>query len=48
VHILPVRLDDADIPALLTDRQYADFSNSYQDGLTKLVQAIKTKAEGVQ
>lgn len=48
VHILPVRLDDADIPALLSDRQYADFSKSYRDGLTKLVQAIKTKAEGVQ
>jgi hypothetical protein len=48
VHILPVRLDDTEIPTLLIDRQYADLSKSYQDGLKQLVQAIKAKTEGVR
>lgn len=43
VHILPIRLDDSAMPTLLADRMYADFSKSYDEGLKKLIEAIKSK-----
>ncbi|MGN6369285.1 MAG: toll/interleukin-1 receptor domain-containing protein [Phycisphaerae bacterium] len=48
IHILPIRLDDSPMPTLLTDKMYADFSTSYDEGLKKLVYAIKAKSEGIQ
>lgn len=44
VHIFPIRLDDCEIPTLLADRKYADFSKSYQDGFKDLLGAIKAKS----
>jgi len=38
--ILPVRLDDCEIPLLLQSRLYADFRYSFTSGFTKLVGSI--------
>ena len=46
IHILPIKLDDTAMPVLLADKMYADFSTSYDDGLHKLIQAIKAKSKG--
>jgi hypothetical protein len=37
VVVLPIRIDDAPIPPLLTDRIYADFRNDYDKGLSALL-----------
>jgi hypothetical protein len=41
VHIIPARLDACDIPALLRDKLYADFTESYESGLETLLAAIR-------
>ena len=45
VTILPIRVDDCDIPALLTDIQYADFRRSYADGINFLLRKLR-KTQG--
>jgi len=42
VHILPLKLDDAKIPAPISDKKYADFSQSYKAGLQELVAAMRS------
>jgi hypothetical protein len=44
IHIFPIRLDDCEIPVLLTDRKFADFSKSYQEGYKNLLEAIQAKS----
>lgn len=41
VHILPLRLDDTSMPAIIADKKYADFSKSYKTGLDDLLTALK-------
>lgn len=43
--ILPCKLDDAPTHPLLADIKYADFSESYQKGLTALLNGIHLKEE---
>lgn len=43
ITILPLKLSTCEIPTLIADKKYADFSKSYRDGLANLVAAIKTK-----
>ncbi len=45
VTVLPIRLDDCEIPELLRDKKYADFSKSYKIGLQELIQAMKHHPE---
>jgi hypothetical protein len=40
IRILPARLDDCTIPAILRDKHYADFRTDYYEGLTKIVSAF--------
>jgi len=41
VHILPLKLDDTAMPAIIADKKYADFSKSYKAGLDDLLTALK-------
>jgi hypothetical protein len=41
VHILPLKLDDSAMPAIIADKKYADFSKSYKNGLDELLTALK-------
>ncbi|MDP7216202.1 MAG: TIR domain-containing protein [Rhodospirillales bacterium] len=41
VHIVPVLIEDCDIPRLLRDKSHADFRDDYDAGLTKLLTAIR-------
>lgn len=41
VHILPLKLDDVQIPQIIRDKKYADFSQSYKAGLEDLLSALK-------
>jgi hypothetical protein len=43
VHILPVKLSDCEIPTLIQDKKYADFSMSYKQGLIDLVTAMRNR-----
>jgi hypothetical protein len=40
VFVLPARIDDAAVPALLKDKQYADFRGDYDDALERLLQRL--------
>lgn len=40
VSVLPILHKTCDIPALLRDKKYADFTGNYEDGLTELLAAI--------
>jgi hypothetical protein len=40
VFVLPIRLDDAVVPPLLTDNRYADFRANYDRGLEDLLRAV--------
>jgi len=40
--ILPVRIDDCEIPVLLQDRKYADFRKGFNLGLDELLDTINT------
>lgn len=44
VTILPVLLESCDIPLLLQDIKYADFTTSFEDGFNELTSAIKNKS----
>jgi len=39
--ILPVKLSDVQMPDLIKDKLYADFTVSYKDGFSKLINTIK-------
>lgn len=41
VHILPLKLDDTPMPQIIADKKYADFSESYKEGLEELLTALK-------
>lgn len=41
VHILPLKLDDTEMPPIIADKKYADFSKSYKVGLDELLTALK-------
>jgi hypothetical protein len=43
VTILPVRIDDAKMPASIKDKLYADFRGSYEAGLKGLIDSIKSR-----
>ena len=46
VHILPLKLDDAPIPAIIADKKYADFSRSYKSGLDDLLASFREEING--
>lgn len=48
IHILPIRIDDSEMPTLLADKKYADFAKSYDEGLKELLRAIRSKSETKQ
>jgi hypothetical protein len=41
ISILPILLDDCDLPPLLADIKYADFRNSFEQGFSELLRAIQ-------
>jgi hypothetical protein len=41
VHVLPLKLDDTQMPPIISDKKYADFSKSYKNGLDELLTALK-------
>lgn len=41
VHVLPIKIDEAPIPNIISDKKYADFSSSYKEGLSQLLGALK-------
>lgn len=41
VHILPLKLDDAEMPKIISDKLYADFSHSYKAGLEGLLNSLR-------
>lgn len=41
VHILPLKLDDTDMPPIISDKLYADFSHSYKSGIDKLLADLR-------
>jgi hypothetical protein len=43
VKILPIKLSDCEIPTLIKEKKYADFTKSYKEGLQELLNAIKTR-----
>lgn len=44
VHILPLKLDDSEMPAAIRDKKYANFSDSYRTGLNEVLDAIREVA----
>lgn len=41
VKILPIKLSECNIPSLIKDKKYADFTKSYKQGLSEILNAIK-------
>jgi hypothetical protein len=41
VTVLPIKLSECEIPEMLKDKKYADFSRSYKEGLQDLVKTMK-------
>ena len=41
VKILPIKLTECEMPSLIKDKKYADFSKSYKQGLVDLLKAMK-------
>jgi hypothetical protein len=41
VKILPIKLSDCEIPPLIKDKKYADFSGNYKTGLNELLIAMR-------
>lgn len=39
--VLPIKIDQCEVPALLKDRVYADFQASYKDAFAKLLKVFK-------
>lgn len=46
VHILPLKLEDVEIPSLIADKRYADFSDSYRAGLSSLLAKLTENTDG--
>jgi len=44
VYVLPVLLEPCEIPALLKQKKYADFTKDYNEGLESLIFAINTRS----
>jgi len=40
-HILPIKIDNVQVPTIIHDKKYADFSSSYKVGLADLVAAMQ-------
>jgi hypothetical protein len=43
VTVMPIKIDEAKMPATVTEKKYADFSESYERGLQALLDAIKAQ-----
>jgi TIR domain len=43
VIVLPIKLDNAQMPDTIRDKLYADFSHSYEEGLEKLLCSIEAR-----
>lgn len=43
VTVMPIRLDDAPMPDSIKEKAYADFRGSYDEGLNKLLNSIKSR-----
>lgn len=43
VAVLPIKLDDANMPNSINDKLYANFTGSYEDGLRDLLRSIKAR-----
>jgi hypothetical protein len=43
VAVLPIKLDDAKLPDSISEKHYADFRGSYDEGLKKLLQSIMAR-----
>ena len=41
VHVLPLKLDGAEMPDAINDKKYADFSTSYKAGVDEFLAALK-------
>lgn len=39
--ILPILLEDCEIPSLISDKKYADFRYNYQTGLSELLDVLR-------
>lgn len=46
VHVLPLKLDNAQMPSAIKDKKYADFSDSYKTGLSDLIHALRGGLDG--
>jgi hypothetical protein len=44
-NVLPVLLEDCEIPLYLRDRSYADFRGSYEEGLRQLLRGIRPRTK---
>jgi len=43
VTVLPIKVDDAPMPDSIKEKAYADFTGSYEEGLNKLLDSIKSR-----
>ena len=41
ITILPVLIEECEIPVLFKDIKYADFTTSFEDGIKELIKAIR-------
>ncbi len=41
ITVLPVLVEKCEIPEIISDIKYADFSQNYRDGLVQLYEALK-------
>lgn len=41
IKIIPIKLDDCEVPKILQTKKYIDFSNDYNDGLFELISTIR-------
>lgn len=46
VHVLPLKMDNSKMPSVISDKKYADFSQSYKVGLQQLIEAMKGEPSG--
>ena len=46
IRILPILLADTEIPAILRDKKYADFTKGYRSGLDELLRTINSDPRG--
>lgn len=42
--ILPVNIDNSELPEIIQDRMYADFSKNYEDGLSMIIKKLSPAA----